>query len=203
MTGGTYAGVGVGALVFLCVMGCVVWWFCCAAASGAHVIHDDGFHDTTVITTDTYTNNGPRNYNCTHGLALHYTPDPDYTCDGCKRNVPMNTPMYGCRICDLDYCTNCYQPPAAVTQPQYSQPVQTSYTQPVTQPQYSQPVQTSYTGQPQYAQTTTYSQPQPVTGQAYAQPQQVTGQAYGQPQPYSQPTGYQPQPYAQPQPYGQ
>jgi len=43
-----------------------------------------------------------------HGLQLFYVPTNTFFCDGCQKKMIKNHPMYGCRTCDYDLCSLCY-----------------------------------------------------------------------------------------------
>jgi len=45
---------------------------------------------------------------CNHRLKSFVTPSKDYICDVCDKQQVMGTGMHGCRICNWDECSSCY-----------------------------------------------------------------------------------------------
>eukprot|EP01084_Bolivina_argentea_P207325 353744_1 len=43
-----------------------------------------------------------------HGLKAFRTPKTGFGCDRCTRRFQAGTVMFGCRICDYDFCCSCY-----------------------------------------------------------------------------------------------
>lgn len=44
-----------------------------------------------------------------HGLTqFQTTPGPDSACDHCHKKYPQNSTMHGCRICNWNVCSACY-----------------------------------------------------------------------------------------------
>ena len=42
------------------------------------------------------------------GLKFFKTPHASFTCDGCGQTMNQGSPMFGCRTCDYDLCTQCH-----------------------------------------------------------------------------------------------
>ena len=45
-----------------------------------------------------------------HGLKIHRTKDPGWTCSECRKSYPKNTNLMRCNQCDYDLCRNCFGP---------------------------------------------------------------------------------------------
>eukprot|EP01083_Nonionella_stella_P093656 262545_1 len=52
-----------------------------------------------------------------HALSQFQTPEYCFSCDGCKQNLLLGAPLYGCRPCDYDLCTTCYKSKSHPIQP--------------------------------------------------------------------------------------
>ena len=44
-----------------------------------------------------------------HGLKNLKTEFDDFFCDECSTVFKKGKTMYGCRVCDFDLCTDCYE----------------------------------------------------------------------------------------------
>eukprot|EP00434_Breviolum_minutum_P003520 symbB.v1.2.003095.t1/scaffold174.1/size397799/15 len=45
-----------------------------------------------------------------HGLKIHRTKEPGWTCSECQTSYPKNTNLMRCNQCDYDLCRNCFGP---------------------------------------------------------------------------------------------
>ena len=45
-----------------------------------------------------------------HGLKIHRTREPGWTCSECRKSYPKNTNLMRCNQCDYDLCRNCFGP---------------------------------------------------------------------------------------------
>jgi hypothetical protein len=52
----------------------------------------------------------PNNFRCLHGLKHFQICVLGFSCDTCGTSSPINSWMYGCRICNYDKCQNCLVP---------------------------------------------------------------------------------------------